>query len=124
MLPLTHRGTSAHLRSRGIFVLACVDDDWYENLSSSLEVVFQGTIALRRKALYVWKLVPYGSTFCSISFYFVLFLWLLPAGHQVRPYAIEIPRCPGILGRLQHHLVPGPGRQAPEPARYHPSLDD
>ena len=58
-------------------------------------------MVVRREALHVGMLVPYRSIFCLILLCFVLFLRLLPVGHQERPKAIEITTVPRHFGAIR-----------------------
>ena len=90
--------TAAYPRSRGIPVLANVDDPWYGNLSSAFrcpaKVQWLPTAKLFTGGC--WSLIEVY----SLPFYVIviLFLRLLPVEHELRPEAIEITTIPRRFG--------------------------
>lgn len=50
----------------------------------------------------------------------LVLLRLLPVGHQVRPDAVKDTTVARHSVRFEHHLVPGPGRQALKGSRFYP----
>ena len=124
MLPVIQRGKAAYLRSRGIPVLTCVDDAWYEKLSS--------TAGCPAKVPWLSAANPFtwgcwsriGSIICSILFYFVFVFGYFLSDTKCDLKPSRLQRYLGILVRFEHHLIPGPGRQVPETSRCHRSTDD
>ena len=72
MLPHIQRGKAAYPRSRGVPVLACVDDAWYDKLSSTFGCPAKVPWLSAAKPFTWGCLSSIGSIFCSILFYFLL----------------------------------------------------
>ena len=87
----------------------------------NVRVPCQGTMAARREAPSrggadpLWKYIWF-------HFFFFCYYFLSDTKYDVKPSRLQ--RYLDILVRFEHRLVPGPGRQAPETSRCHPSLDD
>ena len=97
----------AYPRSLGIAVLAYVDVAWYENLPPT-SGCFDKVQWLSATEPFTWEWWSRVLAI-AISFYFAATCCRKP----MRRDAVEDTTVPRHPVRFEHHLVPGPSRQAP-----------